>query len=128
LKLSDMKKGYAQMNAGVWVGDIPLPLFDGVRLKVARLWNPAYSALHDKLSEGKPDPLPDDVAKAITDECLLTTCLSGWDGVEDAFTADAGAALLADPDAGPVFRSALIYAATHVADQVKAQIEADEKN
>jgi hypothetical protein len=128
MKISDLKKGYAGMNAGMWVDGIPLPLYAGVRLKVRRLWNPDYAALHDKLSEVSSDLSADANEKRITDECLLGACLLDWGGLDDAFSADVARDLLADAEAGPAFRSALIYAAAHVADQVVAQLEADAKN
>lgn len=131
MKLSDIKRGYAGMNAGAWVGDIPFPLFGGIRLKVRRLWNPDYQALHDKLEEERGEVAQVDRAdtdREITDECLISTCLLGWEGVDDAYTADAARDLLADPEAGPSFRSAVIYAANHVGDAVKTQMEADAKN
>ena len=122
MKLADLKKGYVDMNAGVWVGDIPLPLFDGIRLKVRRLWNPDYVALHDKLDIPGADPA------TVTIECLVSACLIDWDGVDDPFSVDAARTMLSDVDIGPVFRSALLYAGQHVADRVKADIEADAKN
>ena len=128
MKVSDIKKGYAGMNAGVWVGDIPLPLFGGIKLKVRRLWNPDYAALHDKMSEDKTDLSESANETRITTECLLQTCLLDWEGVEDAFSIDIARDLINDPEAGSVFRSAVLYAANHVADQVQAQIEADAKN
>lgn len=123
MKLSDLGKGYAALNAGDWVGDIPLPLFTGIRLKVRRLWNPDHVALNDKL-----------LADGVTDEgerlkrCLSEAVLLDWDGVEDAFSKDAAAAVLADPDSGKAFEGAIIWAAGQLADKVKASIEADEKN
>lgn len=128
MKISDLKKGYAGMNAGVWVDGIPLPLFGGVKLKVRRLWNPDYAALHDKLSDVSSDLSAQANERRITDECLIGACLLDWEGLEDAFSADVARDLLADVEAGPAFRSALIYAAAHVADQVAAQMEADAKN
>lgn len=130
MKFTDMKRGYAAMNAGQWVSDIPLPLFKGIRLKVRRLWNPDYTALHEKLAEGKPDPLPADDERAITDQCLVDACLLDWDGVDDAFSPEAAKALLADsePDGSNPFRFAVIWAASNLSDTVKAQLEADEKN
>ncbi len=128
MKFTDMKKGYAALNAGDWVGDIPLPLFDGIRLKVTRLWTPAYSALHDKLGEDVTDLSEADNEKRITDECLVQSVLLGWDGVEDAYSVDLARKMIADPDMGSVFRSAILYAAGHLADTIKANLAADEKN
>jgi len=130
LKLSDIKRGYAAMNAGVWVDNIPLPLFEGVRLQVRRLWNPDFAALWEKLTDGKPDPLPDADQRAVMTQCLAQTVLIGWDGTEDVYSPAAALALLSDDEAdgsNPV-RMAVIRAANSVADRVKAQLEADEKN
>ncbi len=128
MKLADIKKGYAAMNAGAWVGDIPIPLFDGIRLRVRRLWNPDYVALHDQLSEDNTDLSEAANGRRITDECLLQTVLVGWDGVDDPFSIDAARLMLADPDMGTVFRNAVFWASSHVGDQVKADLEADAKN
>ena len=128
LKLSDIKKGYAAMNAGAWVGDIPIPLFDGIKLKVRRLWNPDYVALHDKLGEDKTDLSEADNDRRISDECLAETVLVGWEGVDDKFTVDTARVMLKDPDMGGVFRNAILWAASRVGDQVKADLEADTKN
>lgn len=128
MKIADFKKGYGDLNAGVWVSDIPLPLFDGISLRVTRLWTPAYSALHDKLSEESSDLSEEANARRITDACLVGSVLLDWKGLDDPFSADIASQLLADPDVGGPFRSAIIYAATHAADVVAAQLKADEKN
>lgn len=123
-----VRKGYAGMNAGVWVGNIPYPLFEGIQLKVRRLWNPDYTALHEQLMEQGGDLSEADKDRAATTECLVKACLLDWSGVEEPFAADTATALLADPEFGQTFRNALIWAATHVAETVAAQLEADEKN
>jgi hypothetical protein len=128
MKISSLKSGYADMNGGAWVGDIPLPLFEGISLKVTRLWTPAYSALHDELSAENSDLSEAANTRRVTDECLVQTVLLDWKGIDDPFSADTARQVLADADVGGPFRSAIIYAATHVADAVKAQLEADEKN
>lgn len=128
ISLASMKKGYAGMNAGVWVGDIPLPLFDGITLQVTRLWTPTYAALHEKLSADMTDLSAEANEKRMTDECLVQTVLLGWKGVDDPYSQETARQLIADPDMGVAFRNAIIWAATHVAEQVKAQLEADAKN
>lgn len=126
MKIIDIRKGYAQMNGGVWVGDIPMPLFDGIRLKVRRLWNPDYAALHEKLMAAQKEPDPED--PVLVNQCLVEACLLDWDGVEDAYSIETARQMMNDPDFGSVFRSAVIWAATRVADRVAAQLKADEKN
>lgn len=123
MKFSDMRKGYAGMNAGVWVGDIGLPLFDGIQLKVRRLWNPDYIALYEKLM-GEPDAVEADVVT----KCLLDTCLVDWSGVDDPYTPEAARTNMEDPEFGTVFRGAVLWSANKVAAQMKEQIEADAKN
>ncbi len=127
MKLADIKKGYAAMNAGAWVSGIPQFLFDGERLKVRRLWNPDYVALHDRLSEEKTDLSEAANESRITDACLAETVLIDWE-LEDPFSAEAVAIALADPVTGGPLRSAILWAATHLGDQVKADLKADAKN
>lgn len=134
MNLATLKKGYAGMNAGVWVGPIPYALYDRIRIKSRRLWNPDYQVLHDKLSaersalSAEAQESEQESERRITTECLLETCVLDWEGIDDPFSVDAARAFLADADAGPTFRNALLYAAAHVADEIKAQLEADEKN
>jgi hypothetical protein len=133
MKVSDIKKGYAGLNAGVWVGDLPFPLFAGIKLKVRRLWNPDYTALHEKLTAAAA-PVPGAAADekagsdAITTECLLDACLMDWQGIDDPFAVNTARDLLADPEAGPSFRNAIFWAANHAGEQMTAQMEADAKN
>jgi hypothetical protein len=122
MKVSDLKVGYARLNAGELVGGLPFPMFENVKLRVRRIWNAEFSALHASLIEdGKTD------AEAF-DECLVSKSLVGWEGIDDAYTPETGKALLADTEVGGVFRSAVIFAATQLGTQVRAAIEADEKN
>lgn len=128
MKLSDLGKGYAALNAGDWIGNIPFALFDGVRFKVCVLWNPDFVALYETLSAENSDLSVDANNRRMFDECLVRTCLVGWDGVDDAYSGDTAAAILADPQSGAQFKRAIIWAEIQLREKVKAQIEADEKN
>lgn len=133
MKYSAIGRGYAALDAGAWVGDLQLPLFEGVRLKVARVWNAAFSALHTRLSaeaeaanlvlagSGKSD-------QEIFDACLVECTLLDWEGFDETYTADIGRLLLADKEAWPVFSRAIILANAKLEAVVKEQLEADEKN
>lgn len=128
MKIADMKKGYAAMNGGVWVKDIPAPLFEGISLKVTRLFTPAYNELHDKLIEDGTDLSEEANERRISNECLAQTVLLDWKGVDDAFSIDTVRDLLGDPELGPAFRSAVLWCAQNIGDTVKKQLEGDTAN
>lgn len=128
MKLDTLKRGYAMLNAGIWVDDIPQAMFKGISLKVRRLWNPDYRELHAQLSEETSDLSPEGNAERITTACLLQTCLLDWKGIDEPFTAALAADLAADPEAGQAFRGAVLWAANSAGDKVEAQVETDAKN
>lgn len=128
MKVSGLKQGYAALNASDWVGEIPFPLFEGVKLKVRRLWNSEWAALAEKLGDETSDLSKDANDVRIERECLARACLDDWKGIDDAYTPELAIELLADPEAGRDFRNALLWCANQREGQVKAQLEADEKN
>lgn len=128
MKFSELSKGYAALNGGDWVGDIPFPLFGGIRLKVRRLWNPEFAARNEELIAAAVAKGEEPDERAIMNDCLVTCCLDGWQGIDEPYTPEIGAKALLDPEAGGIFRSAILWAAAHLVDKIKADIEADEKN
>ena len=138
MKLSDIRIDPAVIEAGDWVGELPFPGMDGVRLRVRGTGNVDYRRLQSKLLKAaslkRLDPQQEEeAATAVMTELLAKTILIGWDGiVQDddaplAFTPDLAAQLLADPEMR-VFRDAVIYAGNQIASRRKTQKAAYEKN
>jgi hypothetical protein len=134
LKLDDMEKGLVALDDGIWVGDLPVAFFEGVRLKVRRLWNADYAKLYGEMTaslarddDGKliEDP---EAERRITDECLKRTVLVDWDGIDDPCTADNIEKVFVKPKLRQVWRNAIILASTRAADTYTASIETDAKN
>lgn len=128
MKLADLKNGYAALNVSDWVGNIPLPMFEGISFKVRRQWNTDWLALAERLGTEATDLSEADNQARIERECIAHACLDDWKGIDDPYAPDLAISILADPDAGRSFRNAVLWAANQREAQVKAQIEADEKN
>ena len=139
MKLSDIRIDTQAIEEGDWIGDLPFPGLEGVRLKVRGTGNADYRRLQSKLLRGiaakglTPDR-EEEAAAAATVELLHKTVLLDWDGIfqEDglaplAFTPDLAAQLLADPEMR-ILRDAVIHAGNLVAARKKKAQGAAEKN
>jgi len=128
MKLSDIKKGYAGLNAGQWVDNLPVQLFDGISLKLRRIGNPDFLTMQAKLNEESSDLSSEANDQRILKECVISTCLLDWKGVDDPFTIDTARELLADPDLGGPFWNLLLLGLNKLTENAKAALEADTKN
>lgn len=128
MNLTQLRAGYAALNAPDWVGDLPFPLFEGVSLKVRRAFTADWVDLVGKLRAEKTDLSEDENERRIERECLARVALSDWQGIDDAYTPDLAISLLADPDVGPAFRGCVWHAIGKREDAVKAATDAAEKN
>lgn len=127
-KFADIKRGYAGLNAGQWVSNLGIPLFDGVSLQLRRIGNPDYMAMQDKLREESSDLSADANDQRIFRESVVHTCLMDWKGVDDPFSVDTAKELLADPDLGTPFWALIATGLNRLMEDAQAQLEADEKN
>lgn len=135
MKLSHLKSIRQSVERGIWIDKIGIAGFEGVRLQVRGLGNADYNRVYSELAEQlkanerDADGKPTDAARdRIVRECLKQAILLGWDGIDDEFSAAKVEEVFADPDLGPVFHNAVIWAASEVASRARAAIEADAKN
>lgn len=133
--LAGIKKVRQAIERGGWVEGIDIAGLEGLRLNVRGLGNSDYNRHYAELSAELPaekkdaDGLP--VAserERILLECLKETVLIGWGGIDDPFTPEAVAEAFADPDLGPAFRAAVMYAASQVAKRAREEQDAAAKN
>ena len=134
MKLDDMERGLVALDDGIWVGDLPQAFFVGVQLKVRRLWNSDYAKLYGELTASAPRNeagelvLSAEGEASISDECLKRTVLVDWEGIDDPCTEATVDKVFAKPALRPVFRSAIIWAASHAAETFTKGLEADATN
>jgi hypothetical protein len=134
VKLSEIRIDAAVIEAGDWIGDLPFPGLEGVRLHVRGIGNSSYRRLQSKLfreasakrAVTDDGASADDFGEKITNELLSSTVLLGWDGIfeEDgttplAFTQELALQLLSDPELSTL-RNAVTYAANLLAGRRKA--------
>ncbi|KQP53000.1 hypothetical protein [Methylobacterium sp. Leaf106] len=136
MKLSALKTDSAKLEQGQWVRDIPD--MDGLELKVRGLGNTEYRRLMDKKVEAVPRQkkvrgLEPDTRDRIVSECLHEAVLEDWRGLTgdegEAVPYSAGLALqlLTEPDFAR-FRSAVLWAASVVADEADLSVTDAEGN
>ena len=128
MKLSQLKSGFAALNAADWVDGLPFQLLGDVSLKVRRLYTPEWLALQQGLAKESSDLSVEANAARIERECIARTVIEDWRGIDDAYTPDLAIELLADAEAGPVFRSAVLFAVAKREASIRDAIEAAEKN
>lgn len=132
MKLSDIARNVDQIEAGVWVKDIPSvgDLSLKVRGKDNADWRRMESQLIAAVPRGKRVNgriAPEEVDR-ITSTLLLDACLIDWRNLEDKpYSKDLAATLLTDPQYR-AFRDACLWAATLVADGQAAAAEDVAKN
>jgi hypothetical protein len=105
--MADLRKTYAtdieKEQDGVWSDD----LGDGLKLKVARLKNPGFRKLYQRLTKPyerqiRNRTLDDAVENSILSQCLAKTVLLDWqklvlDGVELTYSHENALKVLSDP-------------------------------
>ena len=134
MKLTDMQRGLAAIEDGVWVGDLPQAFLKGVSLKVRRLWNSEHLRVYGELTanferdaEGEPILTPEQ-ATEIGDECLKRTVLLDWRGIDDEFSPAALDLIFSDELMSRTWRAAIMSAARKAADTYSASLKADSGN
>lgn len=139
MKLSDIRVDAAAIEAGDWIGDLPFPGLEGVKLRVRGIGNSDYRRLQSKLFRdlskrvGAAD-VTDDLGEGITNELIAKTVWLGCEGIfeEDgttaiAFTPELALQLLSDPELSTL-RNAVTYAANLLTSRRKASAEDAKKN
>jgi hypothetical protein len=136
MKVSDRKIDPKKREEGAWVSDIPE--WQDLKLKVRGRDNKDWARMEQKLIMAVPrqrrqnglDPEDRDRINGIL---LRDTCLIDWKGIEDdsgapePYSKEAANKYLTQPENEP-FRNAVLWAATVVAEQGQAELEADAKN
>lgn len=136
MKVSDRKIDPKKREEGAWVTDIPE--WQDLKLKVRGRDNKDWARMEQTLINAVPrkrrlnglDPVERDRINGIL---LRDTSLLDWGGIEDnagnpePYSKEAANKYLTQPEYEP-FRNAVLWAATVVAEQGQAEIEADAKN
>jgi hypothetical protein len=115
-RLSAIKIDSIKDVEGIWT-DYSL----GIKLKIARLGNPAYREYMRKI--GKPhqvqisqNVLDDTTIEELSREAIAHTVLVGWENIDDdddkpiKYSAETATAMLKDPECGELFNFVVAFA------------------
>jgi hypothetical protein len=136
MELSSLEVDPAAIEQGDWVDDIPD--CGDLRIRTRGINNAEYRRRYQQKllavpSRERRSGLPPETAQRIVTECLIETCVLGWENLLDAqgqpIPCDRATVqrLLLDPRYGPL-RDACLYAAGVIADRRAEDREAAEKN
>lgn len=136
MKLSERKIDPKKKEEGAWVDNIPE--WQGLRLKVRGIGNRDWNNLFTKLVNAVPrkrrmNGLDSEDRDRINGICLRDTCLLDWKGVEgddgkpEPYSKEAANKYLTNPEY-ELFRDAVLWSASVVAEQGQDQIEDDAGN
>ena len=128
VKLSALKTNPEAEVEGVWVD------FEdtGVKLKIARIGNPAFDKLISKLSAPHLKKLrkgDDELQESITAKAVASTILVGWKGLDDddgkplKYSKGKSKELLTDPALRDLFKFVLVTA--NEAARFRAEVKED---
>lgn len=123
MKISDIRRGTAEVEAGAWISDIPnLP---GISLFTRGVQNQDWINLEQRLMQSRVrqasmNYIPShyctisaSAAAAITNSCLHQTCLRDWRGLDEPYNFELAGKLIFESEFW-LFRAGVLWAAEQV--------------